>query len=314
MEKPRRHHYCPAAYLANFALPNKRDGKILVTSKDSGLDRPSTPNNEAHQRDFYRIETQDEKIDPFGLEKEFSTIESPALAGIRKAINSNKLPSDEDMSWIINFIGLLAVRVPSRRNRWAGFMESIYKKVLRMQTSSEERYISTLKNIEKSENINHINMPSYSEIKKIAEDDELKITLHQNEHIISMLHMADTVISLLFNRNWSLVIADSEMDFITSDNPVVLRWIKQPKKWISPGFRLKNTEVSITLSPKHALVGVYEEIDEALAVSDFGVAAMNKYLHIRADRWLYSKLGNPVTIGPDQNIIRYKDRLVKVKE
>src|SRR4051812_44480612 len=132
MSEPRRHHYCPAGYLANFATPCERDGKLIATDASNAQERPSTPDNEAHQRDFYRIEVQSDKDDPFVLEKEFGKIEAPGIAAIKRVISSNRLPSGDDLNWIINFIGLLAVRVPSKRDRWKKFEQEVYRKILQM--------------------------------------------------------------------------------------------------------------------------------------------------------------------------------------
>lgn len=69
MSEPRRHHYCPAGYLANFATPCDRNGRIIVVNPKTAQERPSTPNNEAHERDFYKIDTDGSSVDPFALEE-----------------------------------------------------------------------------------------------------------------------------------------------------------------------------------------------------------------------------------------------------
>lgn len=83
MNQPRKHHYCPAGYLANFSSPITRDGKLCVTDVKTADKRSSTPNNEGHQRDFYRIDVDSDREDPFILEKEFAKIEGAALCPVR---------------------------------------------------------------------------------------------------------------------------------------------------------------------------------------------------------------------------------------
>ncbi|MCB9228045.1 MAG: DUF4238 domain-containing protein [Deltaproteobacteria bacterium] len=208
------------------------------------------PDNEAHQRDFYRIDVNNED-DPFILESEFEKIESPALASIKRIIQSNEMPVGENLNWIINFIGLLAARVPTIRKKWENFETDIYLKTLQMFTTSKASFNSVVSNLGKEgENID----VTFEEMKEFIDNERFKIDIPRNSSVERMLHSAAAIIDLLQHRKWSLIIADSNYEFITSDNPVVLKWIKNVKGFFGPRFGLSNTEVSLTISPKHMLL------------------------------------------------------------
>jgi hypothetical protein len=79
----------------------------MVTNAKSAVERPSKPDKEGHQRDFYKVEPSSADGDPYFLEEVFGKIEAPALAAIRTLIESNKLPDSDELCCIIKFIGLL---------------------------------------------------------------------------------------------------------------------------------------------------------------------------------------------------------------
>ena len=302
---PRRHHYCPAGYLANFANPSERIGFLIATDVKTGKERRSTPNNEAHQRDFYRIDA-DENGDPFQLETEFLYLEAAALAALREIIQSNKLPDHELMQTVIAFIGLLAVRVPAQRSYWENAEKTIYSNFLRMVVSSRDRYDAVLSNMRKSgEKIDH----PYEDMKQFIENERFEISVSKNSLLRTMLNNASIVTELLSKRNWCLVTTNSEVEFIASDNPVGIRWIKPVKGYFKPGYGISNTEVSLAISPKHTLIGVFEEIKGTFEIAAIGVAAANEQKHIRATRFLYSHSRDTQTIDKDQNILSYIDRI-----
>ncbi|MGE0174335.1 MAG: DUF4238 domain-containing protein [Oligoflexales bacterium] len=305
MKGPRRHHYCPAGYLANFSEPVDRHGGLVVIDRETASERPSTPNNEAHQRDFYRIDTDPSVSDPFFLEKAFSDIETPALAAIRKTIDTNNLPNTEDLNWIINFIGLLFARVPDFREKWENFEKQIYSKILQMSVISKAHYESVVMKIKGGSDGPKAN---FEEMRDFIQGENFEIKVARNSILTAMLQSSAIATDLLQRRKWSLIVADCTEEFITCDSPVIVRWIKPMRGRFAPGLGVSNTEVSLTLSPRHLLTGVFEDLSGIFNVGVEGVASTNEYLYLKSKRWLYSRSGNPVLYNKDR-IATLKERL-----
>lgn len=88
---PKRHHYVTAGYLAAFATPPTRYGRLgQADTQQPGLVRPTTPDTAAAKRHYYRVDI--DGVDPNLVEYEFGKIEGEALPIIRKAVKDRALP------------------------------------------------------------------------------------------------------------------------------------------------------------------------------------------------------------------------------
>jgi len=289
-------------YLANFAEPEDRYGKIIVNDTKTGSERQSKPHNEGLERDFYRVVPDDANSDPNILEEEFGRIESKTTPILKKVISEKRIPeSDEDYSYLISFIGLLAARVPSVRNLWRNFEEQIHEKILEIAVSSKPIFDTQMSRMEGKVTIS--GQKEYEEFRDFIQARKYKIGIPQNNLIIATLNMASKITELLFQRHWSVVVVESDIEMVSSDRPVLLRWISGEGSWLrSPGFGMPNTEVTIALSPKIALLGVFERKLETMAIGDMGVASFNSNMIHRADRFVYSRSGNPKWIDRQDQI------------
>ncbi|MFP4224248.1 MAG: DUF4238 domain-containing protein [Phycisphaeraceae bacterium] len=71
---PKKQHYVPASYLAGFTHPSKQN-QLWVYSKQGDKVRPSTPENEGHQRYTYAVQKADGTIDKASVEKSLSPLD-----------------------------------------------------------------------------------------------------------------------------------------------------------------------------------------------------------------------------------------------
>jgi Protein of unknown function (DUF4238) len=119
-----------------------------------------------------------------------------------------------------------------------------------------------------------------------------------------------------------LVAADDTGGFVTTDDPVCLRWSDgQPHGGMSPGFALAGTEVIFPLSTNIALRGTFEG-EENVVKSDMATVAQlnsliisnaeNKvYAHDHAfkfKRWMPDELGSGATLLQDKDFIAAGER------
>lgn len=302
MSNPRAHHYCPESYLGGFTDNETRDGTLWTFDRFKQQVRKSKPKNEAHQRDFYRLDL-DDGSDPFVLEKAFSSIESGAKTAIKHITTYLTLPEKEPLEFLIGFIGLLTVRTPAFRKKIGGFNEQVAKMVMDLTCADEKRFEVTKRHLSESGR----DVPddvSFEEMREYIESDEYTVETHQNEHLTTMLTLASTVTDLLLRRSWVIVVAEGG-DFVCSDNPVGLAWSKTLEgPWHSPGFGLIGTEVSFPVSKDIALIGTFEPLPLDIGgLNEFGVANFNNKAIARSERFIYASKDNFIWCNHEGKIL-----------
>src|ERR1700761_7387911 len=119
MTSARAHHYVPQCYLASFAPT----GKINVFDFESGKDPFSTnTKNVAQERDFNRIESDD--LAPDALENAYAKFEGE-LAPVLKRLTSGEACTEDDFSYILTLMGVLAIRNPRHRANFSEFQNNV---------------------------------------------------------------------------------------------------------------------------------------------------------------------------------------------
>ncbi|MDQ2713152.1 MAG: DUF4238 domain-containing protein, partial [Acidobacteriota bacterium] len=109
----RDHHFLSQGYLAAFTDAGTKEGRLCVLDLIANRFFRQTPKNVAFEVDFNRIEI--EGVAPDALEAAYGQFEDKAITVIRRICNENRLPRDEDFSYVYNFIALLRIRNPNVR-------------------------------------------------------------------------------------------------------------------------------------------------------------------------------------------------------
>lgn len=287
-DQPRKHHYCPSSYLSFFTNEKNSDGSLFVFDKKIVSSRKGKPRNEAHQRDFYRLDVK-EGEDPFFLEQEFSKIEYGAKKAIDIILSTKRLPTDdEDFTFLINFIGLMTVRGPQHRKRVEDFQSRVTKMIMRQITATKDRWQSQIKKLQQT----GTEIPegvSYESMKDFVDNERFIIKHNQTPLIQTMLSTAGSLIDVLAHRKWTVVQATEGSHFVCSDNPVGLSWTKDMGGFFSPGFGLPNTLVTFPLSSEFGLMGLFEDhLPDFMTLDAKQIATFNIHAISRADRFVYS--------------------------
>lgn len=293
MSQPRRHHYCPQFYLGTFTEDGSKDGRLWVFDRTKQQVRKSKPVNEAHQRDFYKMELNNDE-DPFALEKDFSKIEGGARAAIDHIHRSRSLPDLDGLGYLLSFAGLLAVRTPGFRRQISNFNEELTKKTIAIAVADKSRF-ETVKARLNRERKDVLEEVSYEDMQDFIKQDRYTVETHQNHQLIAMLQSASTITDCLLLRNWAILVADDGLEFVCSDNPVGLDWTnpQSGESYRSPGFGVKRTEVTIPLSKKVGLIGIFEPLPYQVSSLDKdGVAGFNNASVMRSQRFIYSSSQN----------------------
>jgi hypothetical protein len=202
MNDKKRHHYVPVAYLNGFT---GSDGKIFAYRKDEP-DRPLhlQPDEIGFENYYYSQPLPDGGQDNNKLEDFFSTIESPwppIVGRIRQQKDIQQRPSDKDWFSIVTFMMLMRARVPAVRDM--------------VELSLAAGVKSTLKLLD---NLGEL-PPKPEGLEDILDHVVVPIDPHQSLHAIPIL--TSDFARAIRRLGYKFVHSNSELSFITSDNPVV---------------------------------------------------------------------------------------------
>jgi hypothetical protein len=234
----RNHHYVPVFHLAGFTKKGTNESTLWVFDMKSGNQWEAKPKSVAFQKDLYRVYLPD--TEPDAVENVFAELETKTAPIIHKICETREVPTGDEYNWLMNYLALLEVRTPTRREIFSSFMEDIAKLMARMTFTSEERY-KAIREIMKSEGHEVPDNVSFEDLRKFADEGRYTVTFDNNTHVKNLLHALDTVLYPLGARNWTVVCSPNTLgDFICSDHPVSLHWIEHKDRGIysSPGHGL----------------------------------------------------------------------------
>jgi hypothetical protein len=291
----RNHHFVPQGYLAGFTEDGTRDGRLFVLDLVSRSIFQTKPRNVAAERDFNRIHADGQ--DPDALERALGEFEGRAASVIRGIRGSGRLPTDEELSYVINLIALFVVRNPKSR-RAMNTARRHEVRVIGDMLSSDRRLFES--HIAKAKNEGFIRKDvdvSFEAMSKFIKDDQYTVEISTGESLSLELSVFDSTLDLLGSRYWSLVTATTDApDFVTCDHPVAVVF-KDPKVRGPIGYGSPRTEVSFPLSTRQALLGVLKDpLQPRLEANAEQVAAINSRTVYHADRQVYSKTERVVVL------------------
>jgi hypothetical protein len=296
-KQPRKHHYVPRFYLAGFTSDGTANGTLYVLDKSKQTQWQSTPKDSAHQRDFHAVDLGP-NLDPMGVEKRLAHFEGQQSVVLKQILDSQSLPPDDDQGIgdLMGLVALLAVRVPRIRKTVSDFIDRAEKMALRAlfatRTGREqfrqflEQHKAAMPPKQRAEVERQLKDDSdLSEMAKFVGSDAYAVSYDQTWEVQMMLHMAITIMPLLSLRNWSLwMAAEGTPDLVCSDSPVGLAWAKQTSGLWPPGFGVPGTVVSLPLSKRIGVVGMFEPLPRKLVIGRDEIAAMNAATLMHADQ------------------------------
>jgi hypothetical protein len=312
----RNHHYIPKFHLAGFTKKGTVDSPLWVFDSETGKQWESKPVRVAFEKDLYTIELPDTR--PDAIEDAFALVESAVAPIIKNIYSTLSMPKDDnDFNLLINYIALLSVRIPERRETFNDFMVDVSKIMLEMTFAYPERF-ETIKQEMAGKGID-VSRMSYEEMHRFFFEGKYNISFDNVTHIKNIITTMDAVLPTLARRNWCVVNCPETVgDFICSDNPVNLHWMEQRERgfFSSPGHGLDGTEVSIPLSSRVLLLGRYSILPKNFTVlSQRSLAILNSFTGINSMRYLYSRKNDFVWFTKDEKVGTITDfkKIVKKK-
>lgn len=246
----------------------------------------TTPENTGHRRDFYRVNVAE--ISPEVVEQMLGSIEDRAAPVIKRVIELEVLPEgNEEMETLLYFVALLASRVPAVRENIDGVFNEIAQRTLELTVATPERWEASQAQMRESGYTVNDQLP-YEEARQVVENRSLRFSMSQNWQVGQMFHSADIIFPTLMGRKWCLLLSRSG-SFICSDHPVTIVFTEPTHPFMSPGFGLKHTEVTVPLSKHVLLRGVWDiQPLHAVSLNRKFVSHYNTVRSLQADRFLFS--------------------------
>jgi len=272
MSEHRRQHFIPAFYLAGFTPSGLAEDYLNVIDQNTRRTWRSKPTEAAHSRDFYRIDMTD--VDPNMLERFLGQVEADTAAIVHDFEASGTPPTGEAHEKLMTFISFLVARVPAHRELISESMGQIAKMMMEMTVATPERWASRVSRMKK-EGID-LTISDYSEMKDFVDRGEYKIEANQTWLLGLFLQEASTLYPTMMARNWAFIRADEQTSgYICSDHPVGLIWTKEMPPFYRPGFGMPDTELTVPLTRKWALIGRFDKPANVGLADRATVAALN---------------------------------------
>lgn len=283
------HHFVPQFYLRGFAEGLGRRARIFVFDSDTRKAFKTSVRNVGSKRNFNRIEA--EGFDPNHVEDALSIAESDLAKILSETVESRTFLSSEHRESLMYFAGLLAVRTPERRAHFDGLKKQIIERISHMLFTNEEIWNSQMTKMA-ADGVPIDSDITFQEMKKFHEEGRYELIIDQTNSIGHEFKMAEEVSELLSKRNWSFVYHQSESQFITSNNPLVLSWKAEVKETIySPGFGLQETIVTLPLSSQVMLMGTFEEMPSLIEYDAKRVTNANTHAARHSTKQIFARDG-----------------------
>lgn len=286
-----KHHYVPKFHLFLFTDDQCTEKKIWVFDLKSGNQWHAAPASVGYEKKLYNVELPDTAPDV--VEDVFSEVEDSVAPIIKEIINRQKIPNDfNEYSWLVNYIALLSQRTPARMNQSVQPLLDVTKQISKMILSSPEIY-ENIKQGMKKEGKTIKEDVSYEELRSLVYGEHFNLSTDNNTRLTLLFNAIDAILPSLGARNWSVCYSPPEVgDFILSDNPVNLHWTTKKNRgiWSSPGYELRETEVSIPLSSRIMLLGRFEEMPAHVSIrSRRDLASLNSYTALHSKNFIFSR-------------------------
>jgi hypothetical protein len=297
----RKHHYVPAGYLAGFAVPEARVSHLLVFDLELRHTRVSTPNAEACEKDYHRIDMPG--VAPDFYETLLAQFEATVPSAIR-SLEADPVSLHDHLSVVLNFMALTAIRIPSMRRGFINQTETEIGLPFDQAVREPKHWIEVERWLGK------VGTDwTHERTIRLCTDHDYAKAASQASQFFHMVMYQDTLLGLLAQRSWSAFISPHEDNcFICSDNPVGL---ESPvvETGATPSFADRESVVTFPLNRRIALMGRYDEEPFVADVGRQTVARVNMQALREATRCLYAPKDTAPGMQEDGSVGYLRDTL-----
>jgi hypothetical protein len=243
----KRHHTVPKCYLENFT---DSDGFVWVLDTRDNIFRIK-PENILLENHFYTITLKDGEKS-LVVEDTLANIEGAYIAIFQSKIEKETPLTNEERAKVAVFIAALYIRTAPHREGLRGALGTLksgmedWKKQFETMSEESKKAMAAI--------------PFSGKGKSISIDDLDKYMGNFNEHhSMNVIEQLPEIAQIIFDMKWAIW-KDSNNNFITSDDPVVLLRPESIKKYGAnaigsrPGLLYKDTELTLPLSKDRLLL------------------------------------------------------------
>jgi hypothetical protein len=268
----RKHHFVPQCYLGGFTDSGAKDGRLCVFDFVANRFFREKPKNVAFEVDFNCVDVEGHS--PDALESAFGEFEGFTASVIRRICSEGQLPKDEEFSYVLNLISLLAVRNPANRRSMTAARLQMCRDIDDLLASDRRLYEYHLRKARTAGFVSGREVP-FEEMQAFVRRGAYTVEISPQGHLQTELRVCKKILASVSSRYWSLLIAASGApDFITCDHPV----------------RRLHRQVVFPLDAKHAVMGNRERPAPARIVLEaVDIAEVNLRILNLADRQVYSR-------------------------
>jgi hypothetical protein len=295
------------------------DGVLHVVSRPKGHRYTAKPNAVGFENDFYTLESGDDVDDRYVVEKAFAEFEGQASAVLDEITATGVIPDDADkFNTLMNFIAFSAARIPAMRAVITKPIEDIAEMILHMNLSSEEQFRYSYK--QAGIDVDAIGL-TYEKAKEIAAGLTIRTTTAAYIHHLNTV--VNIMLPLLADRHWCVLRGDEASgNLIVTDNPVGITWSdghRPGNLFDIPAFGRMQTDVSIPIGSRMALLGRFEPLPATQGMDALGVASMNTKTLAGCQRFIagatddFTCVNDAGAIVTDKEVIEHLKKLAAEK-
>lgn len=235
-KQKKQQHVIPQCYQKSWLAPDCPDHfepYVWLLSKDGTDKKRKAPKNVFVENEKYTIPLTDGRRN-LVVEDTLMHTEDAFMAVLPKVRDGRRLKA-EDIAWLCIFTAAMHARTNAVGRRFSRFFDAIHELVLKGERAHNAPPVTSL------------------------ETKDMALYAHQRM-IQATLR---TVPQMLFRMSLAILQTDDPLGFVTSDTPCVLfdpDAYRRPPAYRTPNLSNPRIEVSLPLTPQHALVFSHSRI------------------------------------------------------
>lgn len=285
MTRKRKAHFLPRFFLAGFTSAGDRSDFLHVRSKKQQRTWKARAEEVAHQRDLFTPEGP--QYDPNEFEDGFAAIESDIAPVLRKVIATERLPDGKDLDILLHLVALNGARPPAEMEHLQDGVDEYLRRdlVLQMTPEVHQRIVEEWR----AQGRDTSNVEDLDALKTRILDGGIRVVVNRDYFLVmGVLGRASTLVDLLGERSWTLLVAEEGAEFICGDRPVTLLNNQNLPADVQPRYDDTRFDVIMPLSKRLCLVGHHYGPGGTSTASARTVGFINHITETGAEDFVYS--------------------------
>jgi hypothetical protein len=258
----RDNHFVPKLYLKNFASTSGqvREYRVLVSHSHVPLWKPVNIAGTGYERNLYTRIVRGEEADDIEqwLSREF---ESPAKEPLEKVL-ADKEPTDEDWRILVRFLAS-QIRTPAflinNLPRWNQIAPRVLDQTLKDVEARLRAAKKSGQEIGREPAPHTEYFPMRIDRKDLPEEKKVQFTTRlvvgRALWFYTMKHMLTKTLKVLDRHKWSILEAPADLDWFTSDDPVICMNFRSESDYdFNGGWNRQHANILFPLSPRYLMI------------------------------------------------------------